>query len=626
MVEYFDERKKSILVLLSKTLTPITGKQLSRELNISLRTLQAEIATINQTQTYILSSYKGYQLNKDALETNPLLFQVESEEDHTLLRYLILKDEPHQIDELAESLYMSTLCLERKLKISADKLKTFDLTIKRSNAHVWIAGSELNKRRMIRKMILEETQPDFHDLDHIAVYFQGTDVSRIRQIVLNAIHKYGYFSETTYATNMIINIVIALYRMRSDSYMTSIENTENEKTIEYQIANEICTQYAMHWPIAPTPHDIAYIASLLTGQIKPEASSVCFLGNTEAISPQFLEDMRQILQETFSYYMLEIDVSKFLYNFSLHIDALLKRAKNQQSVNNNTLDNIRKNCPFIYDVAVLIANKIATRYKISISDEEIGYISIHVGFVIEIASQDNDKLHVLLLCDEYHQIAQHIKEKLMQDYTDKIVIYEDVSLLNNYKHRVDLIISTKELAVIGKQAVTITPFYSQHDKQKVEYALQQCLQEKEGKQQKKLLRSVFHEKLFFKTDEYQDKHSVIRFMADNIVNLNFADDSFTDSVLKREAMSSTCFFDTFAIPHAIEMNAQKTMLCVLLSEKGILWDNIKIHIVLMIAVQQKDRKKFMKIYSTIIQALWDKEKAAKLLKSQTLQEFMEKLL
>ena len=54
MVEYFDERKKSILVLLSKTLTPITGKQLSRELNISLRTLQAEIATINQTQTYIL--------------------------------------------------------------------------------------------------------------------------------------------------------------------------------------------------------------------------------------------------------------------------------------------------------------------------------------------------------------------------------------------------------------------------------------------------------------------------------------------------------------------------------------------------------------------------------------------
>lgn len=68
------------------------------------------------------------------------------------------------------------------------------------------------------------------------------------------------------------------------------------------------------------------------------------------------------------------------------------------------------------------------------------------------------------------------------------------------------------------------------------------------------------------------------------------------------------------------------MLCVLLSEKGILWDNIKIHIVLMIAVQQKDRKKFMKIYSTIIQALWDKEKAAKLLKSQTLQEFMEKLL
>ena len=68
------------------------------------------------------------------------------------------------------------------------------------------------------------------------------------------------------------------------------------------------------------------------------------------------------------------------------------------------------------------------------------------------------------------------------------------------------------------------------------------------------------------------------------------EEGFVESVLEREQLSSTCFFDTFAIPHALDMNATHTMICVLTSESGIQWDDHVIHIVLMLAVQQMTEK------------------------------------
>lgn len=96
--------------------------------------------------------------------------------------------------------------------------------------------------------------------------------------------------------------------------------------------------------------------------------------------------------------------------------------------------------------------------------------------------------------------------------------------------------------------------------------------------------------------------------------------------MEREQLSSTCFFDTFAIPHALDMNATHTMICVLTSESGIQWDDHVLHIVLMLAVQQNDRKKFMELYNGIVQTLEKPEKVNKLVLADNLMDFLNQLL
>ena len=74
------------------------------------------------------------------------------------------------------------------------------------------------------------------------------------------------------------------------------------------------------------------------------------------------------------------------------------------------------------------------------------------------------------------------------------------------------------------------------------------------------------------------------------------------------------------------MNATHTMICVLKSESGIPCDDHVIHIVLMLAVQQNDRKKFMELYNGIVQTLEKPEKVNKLVLSDNLMDFLNQLL
>ena len=620
----FNVRQQQIISIIDEHTQPITGKKITSLLNISLRTLQQEVSNINAEIPLIASSNKGYQLNQSQLKKLSISVDTNSRDSHTILKKIILNDK-YQIDELAESLFMSTSTLERKLKSYASLLSEHQLSLQREKTYIWIKGNELNKRKFINYLIFKEVNPTFHNIENISSYFQGIDISRIKIIILNAIHRYDYFVEKNYSSNLFINIIIALYRMRSDSYIESIpKHSIDENFNEYKIAKEICDQYANHWHISPTKSDIIYVAILLSGQIKPIDALNNSSFSSDFINKQFIEEINNILLEVFSYYMLDINYSDFIYNFAIHIDALIKRAKHNQSVNNDILENIKKNCPFIYDVAVLIAKKITEKYKIKINDAEIGYISIHIGFLIENSTEKNEKVNILLLTNDYHSITKNVEAKLNKKYSDLIEIetINDNNIEHSFHNHIDLIVSTKPLNILGKKNIIISPFYTMMDQLEVEKSITKCIEEKERNYQNKLLSLFFHEKLFFHIENEISKEDAIHFLGQKIVNFGLADYDFIESVKKREEMSSTCFFDTFAIPHAIDMNAKKTMFCVLINKDGIIWDNTKIHIILMIAVQQKDRKEFMKIYNGIIRSLWDKEKVQLLVEANSLVEFM----
>ena len=136
------------------------------------------------------------------------------------------------------------------------------------------------------------------------------------------------------------------------------------------------------------------------------------------------------------------------------------------------------------------------------------------------------------------------------------------------------------------------------------------------------MKSYFSEQLYFRNVGLHTKGEVLRFLGEKVEASGLCSPGFTQSVLKRESMSSTCFMNSFAIPHALELNATRTCFAVLVDEKGIHWDDCYIHCVFMIAVCREDRKEFMKIYSAIIQYLLSENAVQKLTQASNFKEFI----
>lgn len=626
MKEYsLTDRQQRIITEIANSNTPTKGKTLALRLDLSLRTIQNEISFINKSLALINSSNKGYSIDKQKLESHSFVREVQEDISNQLLKFLFFIEKEARIEDIADYLYVSISTIENKLREINLDLDNYDLQIIRDRGYLKIEGNELNKRHLISSLILKEVDPTFNNIDNLSSFFGEMDIPKTKSIILNSIQKYDFFVEKNYSSNLLINIILALYRMRLDSYVeTVLDSRITISSIEYKIALEICNQYANHWNIEPKENDIIYVATLIIGQIKPISINEKPNTTLEVISKQFIDEVNDILLETFNYYLLDINYQQFLYNFALHVDGLVKRASAKQLISNEVLDNLKKNCPFIYEVAISISEKISSKFNISISDEEIGYISIHIGFLIENSTEDNPVINVLLLTKDYHQISKNISSKLNATHGDHIEIHNANSSdsKNKISASIDLIISTSPINVIGKKVVTVSPFFSLMDQLEVDNAIRLCIKEKEMNYQNKLLSSFFHENLFFKSSEITTKEEAIYFLSKKIIDFGLAEEDFTQSVLKRESLSSTCFFETFAIPHAIEMNAKKTMFCVLINQNGIVWDENKISIVLMIAVQKDDRKKFMDIYNTIVKILWDKEKANMLARSNTFDEFV----
>jgi len=622
----FDARKQTLINLITGSHEYITGKALSAKLGCSVRTVQSEISAINQELPgLILSTNRGYLLNKEIAQALNVAIQApEKNDEHSILRKLIF-DSPWPVEELSDYLYISTTTLEKRLKTVASILSGYRLTLTRKNASLSIEGAESDKRSLIKQLILDETNNNFNTVDNMAPYFPDIDIERIRSIVCSSIRKFGYFVENVYAENLIINIVIALYRMRSDNYISQAPIPQDtDASAEYQIAEEICGQYSAHWGIRPSALDISYLASLLTGQIKPLTSAAGNTPSMPAVTQDFLEDIRAILTEVFQFYMLDVDFSDILYGFAIHVDAALKRALHCPAENNDILQNLKRSCPFIYDVSVSIAQRLTQKYKVTLPDSEIGYISIHIGFLIEQAAENPEKVYVLLLGQEYRQIGSIIEKRLRESFSDLIEIQflKQVDSKTLERTSCDLILTVQPLSVLGKRVVTISPFYTVEDQLQVSQAIQSCLKEKKRLFQKRLFSSYFHEKLFFKREDFSCKEEVIRFLGQKIVDFGLCEPAFIDSVLEREELSSTCFFNSFAIPHAITMDAAYTMNCILISENGIPWDEHRIHLVMMIAVSSEDRKDFMKLYDGIVQSLENPNTVKALAASRDFTEFM----
>lgn len=610
------ERQKKILRILIKCNGKASGKTLSETAGISLRTLWNEMREL-KNMSLVDSDNSGYRIIDDATSLR-LITMEDTDIKLKVLRRLLNENEPANLDDLADEFFVSLSFLRNKLKEIDEFISTNDLQMVFTHNTVYIEGTELNKRLMLRKMIYADFPSEMMNMDNLSTYFHDMDISSLYNIVTSSVEANGYYIQDAYSSSLLLNIIIGLYRISQGIHTPEFDLPDME-SIEYKLACEVCDRYSKHFHQIITDTDIAYITSLFCGQVVYTNQSRTLPSH----DPEFENKINEILASTFEKYMLEVDYSSYVHNISLHIFDLIKRSNSNNYVSTHIHSTMKQKCPFVYDVAVSLAKQLELLFNITIPDDEIGFLSVHIGFIIEKSMENNEYIDILLIANRYQGIAEHIQTKLLERQKDFIRVHiMDPSNSIIPKQNVDFVISTVPVEIIGKQIINISPFFNVVERAQVDETIAKYLKEKELRRNNVFLTSCFNPSLFFRDESITTKDEAIQFLGQKMIDFGIVQYDFIASVLERETLSPTCFFDAFSIPHAMNMDAKKTMMSVLINEKGIKWDATEIKLCLLIAIQKKDIHEFSNVYNNTVYALCDYERLNRLFKCQTSAEFV----
>lgn len=633
-----NKKEKLIQMLLKEQ--PLTSSVLSNQLDVSIRTVKNYIYQINdEYPETIISSRLGYSINKDhaydvlrdLLSEEKGIPQTSKERIVFLLNKLLKshQDDLFNIYDISDELYISPSTIRNELKKVKRKLNKYDIELILKGDSFKIDGLEKNKRKMLSSILYEESDIHFLNLDTLQQSFRNINIDLIKSIILSEFQKYHYFINDYSLSNLVLHLALSIERIRDDNHYIQNNQTINEDLIEYKLAKDLAFQLENYFQITFSKAEVFEMTLLIASRASSFNYRTMKISDLEEfVGKDCLNLVYSLVDDIKSLYSIDLSDPEFLMRFTLHIYNLIIRSHNNYLSKNPLTKEIKTSYPLIYDMSVTIAKIIIEKTNVHINDDEIAYITFHIGSILETQKSFATKLPIAIFCPNYYDLSYKLIDSIQQYFSNDVIISHVFTNENDLLsiHNIDLIITTVPLNVILETPVfEIKMFLSNQDRYKLSEKIKEININKQKNELRKYLTQLIIPDLFERKEDFKHKNECLSIMVNKLVENKYVETSFYDEIIKREQLSSTAF-GNFAIPHSMKMNAYKTGINVMITRKPIKWDNHSVNLVLMMCFNKNERYIFNNIYDIITTILSESDNVKRIVSSKTYDEFIDNIV
>lgn len=633
-----NKKEKLIQMLLKEQ--PLTSSVLSNQLDVSIRTVKNYIYQINdEYPETIISSRLGYSINKDhaydvlrdLLSEEKGIPQTSKERIVFLLNKLLKshQDDLFNIYDISDELYISPSTIRNELKKVKRKLNKYDIELILKGDSFKIDGLEKNKRKMLSSILYEESDIHFLNLDTLQQSFRNINIDLIKSIILSEFQKYHYFINDYSLSNLVLHLALSIERIRDDNHYIQNNQTINEDLIEYKLAKDLALQLENYFQITFSKAEVFEMTLLIASRASSFNYRTMEISDLEEfVGKDCLDLVYSLVDDIKSLYSIDLSDPEFLLRFTLHIYNLIIRSHNNYLSKNPLTKEIKTSYPLIYDMSVTIAKIIIEKTNVHINDDEIAYITFHIGSILETQKSFATKLPIAIFCPNYYDLSYKLIDSIQQYFSNDVIISHVFTNENDLLsiHNIDLIITTVPLNVILETPVfEIKMFLSNQDRYKLSEKIKEININKQKNELRKYLTQLIIPDLFERKEDFKNKNECLSIMVNKLVENKYVEISFYDEIIKREQLSSTAF-GNFAIPHSMKMNAYKTGINVMITRKPIKWDNHSVNLVLMMCFNKNERYIFNNIYDIITTILSESDNVKRIVSSKTYDEFIDNIV
>ncbi|MDR5710930.1 BglG family transcription antiterminator [Nesterenkonia flava] len=619
-------RQDQLVNLLMRDDGWITAAALADLLGVTPRSVRNYIAQLNARTSQtpaVESGPAGYRANRPVLaglrrgeaKTSP------RDRLHTVVRELLEADSGIDIHRTAERLHVSEATLEADLARVRELLESAGLeglSLERSGPRVMLLGSELAQRRLVSKLAHEEMKQGAFDLEHLrrsaGISADKAAFGPFRRELTAGLVEQGYYVNELAAADVLLHVAIAADRVGHGRALevSPVESGEHQQ----KVADLLDRLAVKHLGVSMGRGDLHHLASLvLTRAVAPKSSA----RNQVALDPRVEAAVSRAVDHAAQEYLVDIRHADFIQRLSLHVQNLVLRAREQAWSRNPLTRSLKSTYPMVFQVAVSISSDIGEELGLSLGDDEIAYIAMHVGGRLERSRRAEAVLTATIVCPGYYELHELLRSRIDRSLGASV---EVVSVETNMDPdwsaiTTDLVLTTIEPESPDERTVLLPPFLTEADTERIAAAVARRRRALRLARLRAELEHYVSPEAFIRPLEAADEESAIRTLGAPLVAQGVIDEDYVERAVARERLSSTAFTEMLAVPHALKMTAGRTALSIGIADGSVRWGEGRVQIVVLVAFSEEDREAFQTIFEQLVEVFSERESVTRILRRGT---------
>ena len=638
-----NQRLLSLFKLLNENNEYIPSKILSSKLKVSERTIRSDISTLNSILSDYgtsikmkkgsgyhivisdLSLYQNYlaEISKDLID-NSEIPDSPLERTKYIIKYLLNNKEYIKVEDLADKLYVSKVTIINDLKRVKSVLSKYNLTlVSKPYYGIKVSGKEIDIRRCLSSNMINRNFDNYiiGITDEEIELFKDIDLIDLHSFILNEINDSDITFSDFNLKNFIIHVAIATTRILNGYIMNNDENIVFTNFKQNETLETIFNYLESKYNISINKADKLYIHNHFTSKSLPSNNTF------ENFDDRIIEYVNDILIEIYNSYNFDLRNDSILFkDLLLHFKSILNSKYYNLSKSNPLINMIKSNYPLAFEISLTAVEKVFNKTMYTLTEDEIGYISLHIGAAIERLFEKTDTpKNIAIVCGSGYGSSRLLEAKLHKIFQNKINIVDCLSYNDfnkNNLNNIDLIISTIPLKHESIPVILVNLALLNKDIENISKAISSDeISKFIG------LNDFFDDKLFIYHPNVKDKSELINLMCTKLSENGIVYSNFIESVFTRENLSSTDIDNFLAIPHPMDLGAIKTKICVAILKEPLQWNNESyIRIVLMLAINKDDCNKIDSLYELFLNIIQDTNLKNEICDCKTYTDFINKII
>ena len=496
-------RVSQILQILLEQNAPISVKALAEQMNLSKRTIQREMDSIN-------TILKGYEITLNS-KTGIGIWLEGSEDKKQELRHDLSMDDRLDVSnreerrkrltleilkekELRKLFYYSSRFQVSEATISADLeaiegwLTRYGLRITRKpGSGISISGSEEAYRRAIRAfinenidthMLREAYESTESDAEGYASLQYG-DIGKILNddIVKRVIACLSGMDNTRVMTltessyvGLVIHIAIAINRILKDEVIDTDASWQQGlvEDADYHLAEQIVEELEEEFEIEIPAVEVSYICLHIKGakheKIQWDGQKINAIENRE------LRGLLNEMVDAFdleSAYLLKQD-EEFIQGLLAHLRPTLIRLDHGMQIQNPVLDDIKQNYTDIYQKCLNVSKVLERFTGKPVPEEETGVLTVHFGAAMvrqEGRKEEIRQVDVGIVCSSGIGISRLMLSKLNKLFGDRVNLtaYGKNDITSYVQGKTDFFVSSLPIEKAEIPVIHVNPLLNEAD-------------------------------------------------------------------------------------------------------------------------------------------------------------------